>query len=204
MISSIRFLKRIKEILVPKIYSFGSIWEVCKSIVKLSLSPDDFISWSFLQISFILPFQICSLSFSIISEYAWLWSFDMFLIELLIRHSGKITLSCFVVPWSSQRITSQVIKDRHFPINMHFDESLHTPTWSECFLLQCNQRNKKQKVKYQEPFHHFSNSKIDIVVLVWMRDHFTIFDLVRWIRISVLSGLEWSLFFSHVFTLGDI
>jgi len=126
----------------------------------------------------------------------------MFLIELLIRHSGKITLCCFVVPWSSQRITSQVIKDRHFPINMHLNESLHTPTGSKCFLLKRNQRNKKQKVKYQEPFHHFSNSKIVIVVLVWMRDHFSIFDLVRWIRISVLSGLEWSLFLSQFLPWG--
>jgi len=53
---SILNLKRVKKVSVPKVYSFGAIWKVRKSIVKLSLSPYDFVTWSFLQVSLILPF----------------------------------------------------------------------------------------------------------------------------------------------------
>ena len=99
MIGPILFLEFLKELLVWHIDSLGSLCEVSKSIVLLSLSVDDLIASLLNQVRLISPELVRLLSLAIAFEEAWSVLLDIVIEEPLWCHSGVVTLWDFIIVW---------------------------------------------------------------------------------------------------------
>jgi len=101
------FLEFVQEISEGEIDAFGTVREVCKSVVVLSFGINYLITCHLLHISLILPQVVCFLVFSIPFEQTRPHFLYIIVVKTLGSHGLIITLRHFLIIWHLFRLLCQ-------------------------------------------------------------------------------------------------